>query len=594
MSSLSEKLTAAGFPKPNPNSKIAHALRRTPVGESPEFNRILSLPRRKIIIENKEVFIEKEGKREKIPDLTSVFKKPGGRMTLRPLQNAAIWESYNNNGGFLSLAVGEGKSLISLLLPEAMNSKRAVLFVKPELRDQLIKRDIPLYGKHFYLPLRKTFVVAYSELSSARQAEILERIQPDLIIADEAHKLRMKSSARTRRFLRYMRKHPEVRFVALSGTFTRRSIMDYAHLIELALKKNSPVPKNYKDLEEWCESIDIADDPRPPGVLSQFCIEGENVREGYQRRLTETPGVVSSEEMSLGTSLLIIEKKLDIPEKIKKELARLYDTWEIEDEELSDAMSLNRVARQEVCGFYYKWNWPKGIKDEEWVKARRFWNREVRTRLLHTSLPGLDSPFLLYNAAREGRWQSLAFPGWQAVKHRPEPPTIPVWLDYFMAKDAILWGKALEKKGEGGIIWCEHVALGELIAKGGDWNWYGVGADAGAVDKRKEPVIVASLKSQIEGKNLQAWSKALVTTPPANGSSWEQLLGRLHRQGNLADEIEFYVYLHSREFINAFEQAKNDAEFIEETSGQKQKLNFAQIIRLDNESSNDSSSDNGN
>ena len=88
--------------------------------------------------------------------------------------------------------------------------------------------------------------------------------------------------------------------------------------------------------------------------------------------------------------------------------------------------------------------------------------------------------------------------------------------------------------------------------------------------------------------------RARTYKPPANGSSWEQLLGRLHRQGNLADEIEFYVYLHSREFINAFEQAKNDAEFIEETSGQKQKLNFAQIIRLDNESSNDSSSYNGN
>ena len=992
MSKLSEKLTAAGFPVPSPNSKIAHALRRVPVGESPEFNRILGLPRRKLKVENKDVYLEWPGKKEKIPDLTPVFKKPGGRMTLRPLQNASLWEAYQNNGAFLMLSVGEGKcvdksvelfdystgrrrlveelgelevaslqdkgflvkkagafysgkkecmqinvadgtqlivsfdhpiltqrgwieakellvtdfvaiatqipepfrytqaldeevvllaymladggcsqvmasftnmtpkiieefqristsicggwserkqvskarqfhllksikfrkkwnlfglskekrlhpslwglpkeqvvlflnrfwacdghisersveitlasekliddlrflllrlnirsrknytpkkltgrifpawrimlsgksaldflnkigpvlgkeqawrklknsleqikrntnydvvpihyalyagifdelklkfngerslarkflhltkgqyisrekfiafckkwnyegiysffnseqvawervkkcvlagvrdvydlnvpdthnfiangvvihnTLVSLLLPEAMNAKRAVLLVKPELRDQLIKRDIPLYNKYFYLPLNKIFVVAYSELSSARQAEILEKIQPDLIIADEAHKLRLKSSARTRRFLRYMRKHPEVRFVALSGTFTRRSIMDAAHLIELALKKNSPVPKNYKDLEEWCEAIDIADDPRPPGVLGQFCVEGENVREGYQRRLVETPGVVYSDEMSLGTSLLIIEKKLEIPDKIKKELARLYDTWEIEDEELSDAMSLNRVARQEVCGFYYRWVWPNNVKDIQWVNARRQWHREVRTRLLHTSLPGLDSPFLLYNAAAAGKWQSLAFPAWQVVKHRPEPPTIPVWLDYFMAKDAILWGKQQEKNKEGGIIWCEHTALGEMICKGGDWVYYGQGMDAGTVDKSKQPVIVCSIKAQGEGRNLQAWNKALVTSPPASGNSWEQLLGRLHRQGNTADEIEFYVYLHCKEFVNAFEQAQKDAAFIEESQGQKQKLNFAQIIRLENGSNSNSNINNG-
>lgn len=580
MSKLSEKLLASGFPRPVGNSSVLKALHRAPVDSSGEFIRILNLPRRKLTVEKDgSVTLESSGKVEKIPDITPVFACRGGRMKLRPLQTAALWEAQQNNGGFFPISVGGGKTLIALLLPEAMNSKRAVLLVKPELRNQLLKRDIPLYRKHFNLPLNRIFVVAYSELSSAKKAEILERIKPDLVICDEGHKLRIKSSARTRRFLRYMKKYPTTRLVTLSGSFMRRSLMDYAHLLTLALKDKAPIPNNYKDLEDWAEAIDITEDPKPPGVLSQFCTPEENVREGFQRRLTETPGVVASTDSSIGTSLLIIERALEKPSKVESALKDLYATWQIEEEELTDAMSLMRVARQLCCGFYYKWDWPGGIKDEEWVRARRAWHREIRGRLLHTNISGMDSPLLLFNAARDGRWKSETFGGWVAVKDRPEPPTIPVWIDHYMLKDAIRWGRQQIKNGEGGIIWYEHHVIGEMIARAGGWNLYGQGADASLVDKNKEPVIVCSIKAQSEGKNLQSWSKALVTSPPASGAAWEQLIGRLHRPGQQADEVEYHVYLHTPEFKNAFEKALEDAVLIEETQGQRQKLNSSQIIR---------------
>lgn len=584
MTKLSEKLLQAGFPEPHHNSAVAKALYNSPVGNSTEFERVTLIPRRKLIVsDNKTVTLEWADKKENVPDLTPVFSKRDGRMILRPLQNASLWECFNNNGGFLMLGVGEGKTLVALLLAEAMNSKCAVLLVKPELVSQLINTDIPLYKKHFNLPLNRIYVVPYSMLSSAKHAETLEKLKPDLIIADEAHKLRTKSSARTRRFLRFMKKNPDCRFVALSGSFMKRSIQDYAHLIELALKERSPLPRNYKDLEEWAEALDIADDPRPPGVLAQFCKAEENVREGFRNRLRETPGVVASEEMSVpDISLIIAERKLKLPDTIKKALEKLYETWESPngEEELSDAMSLNRVARQIICGFYYKWDWNvyhKGIKDEEWVRAKRAWNKEVRNRLLHTSIPGMDSELLLFNAANEGRWHSETFHAWNMVRHRPKPPVIPIWLDFYMVEDAIKWGQE-RLKDKGGIIWYESTAVGELIGKASGWNVYGEGVDASLVDKSKEKLIVCSLNAQSEGKNLQAWNRGLITSPMANGVKWEQTLGRMHRPGQMEDEVIYDLYLHSKEFKNALDQSIEDAKYKESQEG-KQRLLAAQIIR---------------
>lgn len=576
MTKLSEKLIAAGHSlQTTGNSRIAQALRRAPVPASAELVRIVSLPRRKLVIVGESVVIEKEdGTKETIPDLTPIFKRVGGTLKLRPLQNAALWEAYKSDGAFIPLGVGFGKGLISLLLPEVMNSKKTVLLVKPELKQQLLTKDVPFYRKHLHLPLDRIFVVAYSELSSARKADILERIKPDLIVADEAHSIRVKSSTRTRRFLRFMRNHPECRFVALSGTMSKRSIVDFAHLIELALRKNSPLPNNYADLEVWSEAIDATEEPRPPGALLQLCQDGESVRSGFRRRLTESPGVVASAETSIGTSLIIQKRTLPIPKKIAAEVTKLYETWQIDETELPDAMSLVRVARQLNMGFYYKWKWPNGIRDEEWLRARNAWNKEVRSYLQHTSRDGYDSPFLLATAAADGRWKSENWAAWAAVKGRPEPETVPVWIHDFVVADAINWGKQRETNG-GGLIYYEHTAIGEAVARLGGWTMYGQGMDASTADIQKEPVLVCSIHAQSTGKNLQSWNTMLILSAPANGAAYEQVIGRIHRQGQMADEVMIEILLHCREFQSAFDQGLKDAALLEERDGQVQKLNFA-------------------
>jgi hypothetical protein len=60
----------------------------------------------------------------------------------------------------------------------------------------------------------------------------------------------------------------------------------------------------------------------------------------------------------------------------------------------------------------------------------------------------------------------------------------------------------------------------------------------------------------------------------ADAGAWEQLIGRTHRQGQLADEVEVYVFAHGA-FADALETARERAKYIENTTGNTQKLLLA-------------------
>ena len=83
---------------------------------------------------------------------------------------------------------------------------------------------------------------------------------------------------------------------------------------------------------------------------------------------------------------------------------------------------------------------------------------------------------------------------------------------------------------------------------------------------------IASVQSNSEGRNLQAWNAGLVVSPPSTGIAWEQLLGRFHRQGQEAEEVSYTVYLSCIENAADFEQARRDARRTQDSSGNAQRL----------------------
>lgn len=578
---------------------------RPPVGSSEDLQRVISIPRRD------PVDLEASTRADALVELmtarlrrerTTPCSCRGGCITrLKPAQAWALYEAPLAGGLLAPIGVGHGKTgldiLMSLVLPDC---RVAVLLIPPGLREQL-ERDYLAWRAHFHVPTMifdrgKTgyvelhrpvvHVIPYSKFSRADSTNLLEHIKPDVVISDEAHKLRYPDTATTARVLRYLASHPECRLCAWSGTLTAKSIKDYAHLSAFALKGASPLPLDPNVLEEWSLALDPSDWPAPGGALNQLCNEGENLQRAYHRRLVETRGVVATKAGAIDASIIITERKPPpIPEALAIELEKLRGTWVRPDgEELVDILSVARSARELACGFYYRWKFPRGEPEEHiqlWFARRKAWCKELREKLKYRR-EHLDSPLLCQNAAArayqsppyEGDlpvWKAHTYADWMAIKDTVYHESEAVWVDDFLARDAAEW--ALKNRG---IVWYEHDAFGRRVAKlsGVPMHGGGVGAEARILAEKGDRSIIASIKAHGTGRDglQKLFCRQLVANPPASGSAWEQLLGRTHRIGQEADEVETFVYRHTIEMSEAIDTALLQAKYIEGTMGTLQKL----------------------
>jgi hypothetical protein len=491
-------------------------------------------------------------------------------------------------GGLLApVGVGHGKTLVTLLLPDTLKSECAVLLLPAHMRDTLIQVEIPKYSKNFNLPKIPT-VISYEELSSPNGKNLLNALKPDLIIADEAHHLRRKNTPRWRRLKRYVAEKPGTRCCFLSGSITTRSIKDYAHLSEMALRRGSPLPYSYHDLNDWAEVLDVDGQSSNPGALIKFNdtlragLSG--IRKGFRTRLVETPGVIATGESALGTSLYIRGVAPEVPNIIRHALDDLRRTWSTPDEELTGVLELSTYTRQLACGFWYRWEWPNGIVDTDWLDARMHWNRFVRQYLQSHNTPGIDSPALLAAAVTQWAPESSAYrllKNWVEQSTKPPPTTKAVWLDPFIVHFSQKWAQERISLGQRGIIWYDYETLGHALEVILGVPRYGASdLPPQLTSGQPNPVIICSRQAMGTGKNLQPWNYNLVLSPSSNGTIWEQLIGRTHRPGQLEDEVFVDVCLHTMENLQSWEHALKTAVYQQDTTGLPQKIIYASKINM--------------
>jgi len=578
MTSLSDVIIArVGLENISRNSALGRIVKRRGVPATGEFRRVQALPRRDWNTPELE---------ELRLLLTEHLRLPGGDMELWPIQAAALREIHDYDGAFLPIGVGRGKALISLLAPVVLEAERPILFVPADLREQTYRKVLPEMERHWRLHdgLR---VIGYSELSLAKNNRLLWELKPDLIVLDECHCVKNRNAGRTKRLVRFMKDFPETKVVAMSGTVSNRSVKDYWHTCRWCQKDNLfPMPVKYRELDDWSLVLDekVDDDKRmAPGALAEF-VEGyepgvtdtdsltlNEVRRGYRNRLTSTPGIVATGEDVLGTSLRIYARKLRIPQEVYEALNTLLVSWTTPNDDLvAEAVDLWRHARELALGFFYKWKVPG---PREWMDARKEWKKFVRDTLKHSS--DLDTELQVWRACADGKLATYPWKAWADVKDAFRPETEPCWLDDFAVDDCIRW--AQDKRG---IVWVEHVAFGErLEAKG--LPYYGAGKRASADILDANGGIAASIHAHGRGKNLHQWCDNLVTAPPTSGKTWEQMLGRTHRVGQEADEVTFEVYQYAGGQVESFDQARADARYLENTLGGVQKLNYADLVGME-------------
>lgn len=530
--------------------------RRGPVASS-EFRRILQLPRR--------VWDSADDLEALRVGLTEMLKTPDGTWELLPTQAAALREVHDFGGGlFGPICVGGGKALITLLAPVVLGASRPLLLLPAALRDQTNNYVIPEMHKQWELhPNLKVF--GYEELSLEQNAGFLNDYQPDMIIADECHYLKRLQSGRTRRVSRYMKANPHTYFIALSGTIAHHSILDYWHIIQWALKpRNTPLPTSYYEVQEWARALDerVREEERlGPGVLIHLCQPDENPRQGYRRRLIETPGVTATGEDKLGVSLQLLGRaRLKLPKELSRLLRQVEESWENPDgDPIMEAVQLWQIKRSLVCGFFRQW---VEKPPEDWLEARKAWGHHVQ-HVLQYNRRNLDTPLQVWNDAKRAG-NVAEFEAWNEIKDSFRPRKQDVWYSDYLTQEAVSWLRKHE-----GLCWVEFPALGRKISEVSGSPYFGAG-DSHILEAKG--AAVASIAAHGTGKNLQQWDRCLVLTPPTSGDAWEQMLGRLHRKGQKSDTVVAEVMVHHQVFLTAMQQAFADARFLQDSLGNQQRL----------------------
>lgn len=493
-----------------------------------------------------------------------VLSRPNAKRYLTELQSFALAEFHDNGGRlFGMMGVGSGKTPVSFAAKEVVPCKRPLLVTAAALVPQT-ETEYADWSNDLKLPTPFIDIISYDLINSTKRAEMLNELAPDLIVFDEAHKLKNRRSIRTRRVLKYLKANSATKLMLLSGTMTTKSLFDFAHLLELTHPgAKHPLPLMYPTLEEWeCALSPDAEygaflSPLEPGALMMFCEGAETARDGVRRRLIETSGIVASAKSSCDASIVIRSARPTVPKNIYDALKVLHKTGATPSGEISlDTLDAPRHARELSQGFYYRWVWPGGKVDHEWLDLRAAWHQELRA-WLHRDLPGRDSPALIVGAIQRGEFESIAYGPWAAVKDRfaplKTPPRETIWLSRFLVDYACEW---LKTSGDA-IVWYDDEAVGLELAACGIDVYRGAPDAARLLETAKRGgQIACSIGGNKEGRNLQHWSNMLVLNPPSDAGCWEQLIGRVHRTGQTADEITVDVCVHTDELSRAFAKAR--------------------------------------
>lgn len=522
-------------------------------------------------------------------DVGKRFHREGGTQRLLPAQQAALCDVLMHGGLLGGIGVGEGKTLVTLLAPRALGAERPLLLLPAGLIDKTL-REAEEYARHWCFTLPT--IVSYERLARVAAADLLDEMMPDVIVADEAQHLRNHRAAATRRVFRYVKARNKagvrVPCVLVGGTLTRKSVLDYWHLSGLALR-NMPLPRSWPEAREWADALDEGVEPwaRPdPGPLLEWGPPDEpdpirRARLGYQKRLRETPGVVCTSDQGVGVSLQIGFRTVDMPDAVARAMAETEQTWTRPDGyEFCDALSRDTIMRQLALGFYYRW---KVQPPREWRAARAAWCAFVRETCHRSRTYDTEQQVAL--ACKRGALDATARDAWVRVRDTFKPETECVWLDNFALVECCRW----MKDNGPSLVWTEHKIFGQALANWAhnatinrirDVEFFG----EGGLDLHGKPIemynghAVVGLQANYKGRNLQAWSRNLVTSPPSACDIWEQLLGRTHRNGQQADTVYADVLVTHPLHVEAFARAREGARYPQDTLGQRQKLLYADVV----------------
>jgi hypothetical protein len=420
-----------------------------------------------------------------------------------------------------------------------------------------------------------------------------------------------------------------VRLLGASGTLESGSIEDTQMLCTFSLGTGSPIPIDPSEAQKWSAVIDPSYMPDRKSttakMLQRVFGDGEvdegdlnnllgaapesAVRRGFKQRRLLTPGIISASASSINAAIYISERKPPkMPAAVKAALMAVrVENKRPDGEILTERIEQISCARNVACGFYNYWAFPKhpcacveGVSRcanctliDDWYAKRKAFNKDLRAKLIYGEL-NLDSDALCKEAAERfwqepkykgalPTWDCQTWPAWRDIENRVEHDEREKWIENggdFLVKDAAKW--ALDECK--GVVWFQSIVFGRTLAELTGLPYYngGPGSEARLRAETGKRSIICSIKAHGAGTDgLQnIFNNQLIAETPASNSKqtgYEQLLGRLHREGQPEDEVNTYVYTHVFEMKDALRKAIEQAEFNFELQGNRQKLLMADI-----------------
>ena len=546
---------------PRPNTIRERVALNAGVPRDKELTRILALPRR--------VWSEVRTRRV-VTELTAKYKRKRGTQELWPEQAVALTEIERYGGIAGGIKVSGGKTLISFLAPSVLAHLDRPLLLCPSKSIKTGKVAAAYKAARRHWKVRKDITwLSYELLQRKEYADYLERTQPKILILDEAHWAGRWNSSRTKRISRYLKAHPDVVCIVLSGSLiASRVVNDSLRLCWWARRKRSPLPRPGKSGKStaryWGMALELPARCKP-GALRAFCNGDEKTLKGVGRRYRQTPGIViSSGKSNIGASLSLETEYVKITDQRvidavgNVRAGRMPDGTELLDPDGSNTWSTVQTL---ALGFYYVYDPPPPAR---WLRAYRNWcsySREV----IADEDNDLDTEAQVIACVDDNCWPYL---DWIAVRDDYKLTRKAIWL----SDDRVTAAQAWMRSHKHGIVWTQFKAFGQRLSP-----YYG----AQAMDRASGRYILqherghaccASIKVCGEDLDLQhIFYQNLYPTPPASGSWHDQTIARTHRYGQLEGEVSARYWLACTENRNALSVARAREEAAAEMDGHMQR-----------------------
>lgn len=543
-----------------------------------EWRRIVSLPR---------LTWTEDQTRRAVDVYTARYRRAGSSATLRAVQATGLAELSIAGGLVGAMRVGAGKTLLTILAPLELRAARP-LMLQPAGLIPKTREEWAQYAADWKVPPLCP-MMSYESLARENQAEYLDDYVPDAIIADEVQGLANLETSAASRVRRYLRDHPACRFVGVSGTLTDRSLTDYAHIVQWALREGCPLPREWAALKSWADALD-AGATGSLGAMRDWSDTREGCRVVFRDRLKATAGFVATSDRPTRrvgkkvepVPLSLLRWRYDPPDKVKGFLASVRHDYELPDgQTIPDAIAMTRHCYTVALGYWNRWRYPP---PREWAEARSGWHEWCRHIIRHFRRVHVDTEEQCRNRLLDGTITEYpdatrAAERWLAIRGSFTPEVEAVWFSRDPAKAIKRWTDEAP-----GIVWYEHRAIGEALTALGLRVYGQQGTtQCGTYALRSEDgrrSVAASVRSSGKGLNLQAFHRNLILEPASSGKRNEQMLGRTHRDGQTEHVIAYY-YIASPSHSDWIGRAHTRARYQADTLGQDQKLLYADVNEID-------------